>query len=67
MWSWEVIADGGDAFANETPSITKGRKMKGYVRIMRKLNRSLIFVHVAVIIFASSPSFFNKRKRNSNP
>lgn len=53
--------------ANETLSITRGRKMKGYVRIMRKLNRSLIFVHVAIIIFATSPSFFNKRKKNSNP
>ena len=37
--------------ANETLSITRGRKMKGNVQILRKLNRSLIFLFMFLSLF----------------
>lgn len=53
--------------ANETLSITRGRKRKGYVRVMRKLNRSSVFVHVVIVIFAMSPSVFKRERKTAIP
>lgn len=41
--------------------------MKGYVRVMRKLNRSSVFVHVVIVIFAMSPSVFKRERKTAIP